>query len=107
MDFAENYEIVFGIEVQSEHWNHESVTLFMVIYDTRHPTSLSTQTKAIVFVSSDKKHDTYAVQHFMTAMKEHFATKGQAYDRWFIDSDGAGSHFKNNTPFNLDVNSNS
>ena len=31
MDFSENYDIVHKVEIQSEHWSHQQVTLFIVI----------------------------------------------------------------------------
>ena len=39
MDFAENYEIVHKIEIQSEHWSHQQVTLYIVIVHFRRKTT--------------------------------------------------------------------
>lgn len=44
MDFAENYEIVHKIEIQSEHWSHQQVTLYVVITHHRDKERLITGT---------------------------------------------------------------
>ena len=36
MDFAENSEIIQKVEVQSEHWSHQQVTLYIVITHFKH-----------------------------------------------------------------------
>jgi len=51
--------------------------------------------EAHVFVSSDRTHDTYFVQHALTELKTHFAARGMKFNHWFINTDGAASHFKN------------
>jgi hypothetical protein len=98
MDFAENHEIVHKVEVQSEHWGHQQVTLYIVI--THHRVEQASGTfeavsEAHVFVSSDRTHDTYFVQHALTELKTHFAARGMKFNHWFINTDGAASHFKN------------
>ena len=63
MDFAENYEIVHKIEIQSEHWKHQQVTLYIVI--THFKSNGQWKSEAHIFVSSDGSHDTYFVQRAM------------------------------------------
>jgi hypothetical protein len=66
MDFAENYEIVHKIEIQSEHWKHQQVTLFIVI--TNFKSEGTWKSEAHIFVSSDRSHDTYLAQRAMAGM---------------------------------------
>ena len=92
MDFAENYEIVHRISLQSEHWTHQQVTLFIVIshfWKDREWTS-----EAHIFVSADGSHDTYFVQRTMGALKDHFKARGIEPKHWYFNTDGAPSHFK-------------
>ena len=97
MDFGENYEIVFGIEVQSEHWSHAQVTLFVVIvHDLDQDGDLRSQ--AHVVVSSDLQHDSEAVQHYFSSIFKAVNEQGTKTVHW-IDSDGAGGHFKNRFTF--------
>ncbi len=63
MDFAENYEVWHKIELQSEHWPHNQVTLYIVIAHFRQGGKW--QEEAHVFVSADGAHDTFFVQHAM------------------------------------------
>jgi hypothetical protein len=63
MDFAENYEIVHRVEIQSEHWQHQQVTLYIVI--THFRSSGIWTSEAHVFVSADRSHDTFFVQRAM------------------------------------------
>ena len=93
MDFAENYEVWHKIELQSEHWVHNQVTLFIVITHFREAGIWKEE--AHIFVSADGSHDTYFVQRAMTALGEHFKLRGVAPASWYINTDGAPSHFKN------------
>jgi hypothetical protein len=63
MDFSENYDIVHKVEIQSEHWSHQQVTLFIVI--THFKSGGKWTSEAHVFVSGDRGHDTFFVQHAM------------------------------------------
>ena len=103
MDFAENYEIVHKIEIQSEHWSHTQVTLYIVITHHQERSDPDDETSDIkrvseaqIFVSEDGKHDTYFVQHAMDELQKYFKKeKGMTFRRWYINTDGAASHFKN------------
>ena len=66
MDFAENYEIVHKIEIQSENWAHQQVTLYIVMAHFKNGGSWKSE--AHVFVSGDRSHDTYFVQHAMAGV---------------------------------------
>ena len=85
MDFAENYEIVHKVEVQSEHWSHQQVTLYIVIVHFRYKLtpeeeddapSYALRNEAHVFVSSDMKHDTYFVQFALRGLVSDFERRG-------------------------------
>jgi hypothetical protein len=93
MDFAENYEIVHKIEIQSEHWQHQQVTLYIVI--THFKTDGVWTSEAHVFVSADRDHDTYFVQRAMAALAQSFKERGREPKTWYFNTDGAPSHFKN------------
>ena len=61
MDFAENYEIVHKVAIQSDHWSHQQVTLYIVIAHFKSGGKWTSE--AHVFVSGDPYHDTHFVQH--------------------------------------------
>ena len=63
MDFAENYENVHRVEIQSEHWQHQQVTLYIVI--THFRSNGIWTSEAHVFVSADRSLDTFFVQRAM------------------------------------------
>ena len=63
MDFAENYDVWHKIELQSEHWAHNSVTLYIVILHFR--AAGVWKEEAHVFISADGAHDTFFVQRVM------------------------------------------
>jgi hypothetical protein len=95
MDFSENYEIIHRIEMQSEHWGHQQVTIFMVIshwLEEQGDQEPTLRPEAHVFVSSDKNHDTFFVQHVLSHLAVSF--KDKRFKQWYIDTDGAASHFK-------------
>ena len=96
MDFAENNEIVHKIE----HWSHTQVTLYIVV--THHRTGDNQlKTEAQIFVSSDRFHDTYFVQHALSKLQKSFKMdKGKVFKRWYINTDGAPSHFKSKYTMN-------
>ena len=93
MDFSENYEIFHKIEIQSDHWNHEQVTLFITISHVR--VEGKWRAEAHIFVSADKSHDTYFVQRAMESLAAHFARRNIKPAAWYFNTDGAPSHFKN------------
>jgi hypothetical protein len=102
MDFSENHEIVHKVEIQSEHWGHQQVTLYIVIthYRTKQADGAWTSvSEAHVFVSSDLQHDTDFVQHAMLALQAHFRRRGMIFKQWFFNTDGAASHFKQRFTF--------
>jgi hypothetical protein len=115
MDFSENHEIVHKVEIQSEHWGKQQVTLYIVISHHRERTDPQNAespwklvSEAHVFVSSDGSHDTYFVQHALEKLREVYKRKfdllGKKVDRWYINTDGAPSHFKNRfTMFSLKI----
>lgn len=66
MDFAENYEIVHKVEIQSEHWQHQQVTLYIVIAHFKKNGVWTSE--AHIFCSADRGHDTYFVQRAMQGL---------------------------------------
>jgi hypothetical protein len=72
MDFAENYEIIHSIEIQSDHWQHQQVTLYIVI--THFKVKAAWTSEAHIFVSSDRSHDTFFVQRAMTGFFSLFTS---------------------------------
>ena len=95
MDFGENYEIIFGIEVQSEHWSHSQVTLFIII---SHELDEDGELLSVanVVISSDLKHGSEAVQHYFASI---LGTDKKKFKVHWVDTDGAASHFKNRFTF--------
>ena len=124
MDFAENYEIVHKVSIQSEHWCHQQVTLYIVI--THFKSEGKWKSEAHVFVSADHAHDTFFTQRALagdllyalavfwlcsgcvvyeshsgnvdvmcSALAEHFKARGIQPQAWYFNTDGAPSHFKN------------
>jgi hypothetical protein len=92
MDFSENYEMIHRVEMQSEYFGHQQVTLFMVITHWLGSDG-ELHSEAHVFLSSDKDHDTFFVQHVLSFFAKLF--KDKRFRRWYMDTDGAASHFKN------------
>ena len=82
MDFSENYEIVHRLEIQSEHWAHEQVTLHICIAHFR--ADGTWRSEAYVFVSGDRNHDTYFVQGIMDGLADHFAARGIKPSSWYF-----------------------
>ena len=82
MNFSENYEIVHRVEIQSEHWAHEQVTLHICIAHFR--VDGSWRSEAHVFVSGDRSHDTYLVQRIMDGLADHFAARGIKPSSWYF-----------------------
>jgi len=110
MDFAENYDIMHKVEVQSEHWNNQQATLFIVIThhrkmikaadaDEATPAEYRVFSEAHVYVSPDGGHDTHFVQHVMLDLQDHFRKRDLRFKQWFINTDGAASHFKQRFTF--------
>jgi hypothetical protein len=96
LDFAENLTIKFQDAQQSQHWVQVGVSLLNVIA-TYHDDAGEVITKAIVFVSNDLDHDTQFTQKSMAEVMRTirgWAPK-RTFDRVWVRSDGAPSHFKN------------
>ena len=48
MDFAENSDIVHKVKVQSEHWSHQQVTLYIVVTHFKHEGSWKSEAHVLV-----------------------------------------------------------
>lgn len=95
MDYAENYTCVHQDEAQSAHWSHEQVTFFSIVAYFRCQTCNEVAHDSLVFVTDDKKHDSHAVQHFVSLGNQYLKEKHKlTIEREFHFSDGAASQFK-------------
>ncbi len=88
----ENYSVVNDQEVQSNHWSHEQVTLFIAIVHYLEPAAEAQipvmRREAHIVVSPDRKHDSAFVQHFLKALLEDFKLRKLNFSL-YINSDGA------------------
>lgn len=95
-DFAENYSFVLQDAVQSHHWNNDQATIHpFVIY---YMESATLKNLSFVVISEVLKHDTVAVQIFIskliTYLKQQISIK-----KVIFMSDGAASQYKNRKNF--------
>ena len=100
MDYAENYQCLYQDEAQSAHWSHDQATLFSIVVYSTCPSCDENMHESLVFVSSEKQHDSHAVHHYVTLANQHLLdTRGLKISREIHFSDGASSQFKSRTPF--------
>ncbi len=69
IDFAKNYSFEIQNEVQSMHWHNYQVTILVHITWVRNPNlhdeSNKTLMKYYFYISDNKSHDSYFVQHYL------------------------------------------
>jgi hypothetical protein len=105
IDFAENYSFEVQNEVQSMHWHSYQVTILVQISWIRNPhpdpcdESSKTLCKYHFYVSDDKTHDSYFVQHCLTLHYEDLVLSGFKPRRHWVWSDGCSSQFKSKVPW--------
>lgn len=93
-DFSENYSFVLQDEVQSHHWNVQQATIHpFVIYFNE---GMETKHFSFVVISEDLRHDSVAVNLFISKMILFLRTqKSKNISKIFFMSDGAASQYKN------------
>ena len=66
MDYAENYTCTSQDEIQSAQWVTQAVTIhpMMAFINTSDISETQTNSEAMVFITSDLKHDADGVEHF-------------------------------------------
>lgn len=95
-DFSENYSFVFQDAVQSSYWSNEQATIHpFVIYYTE---SGILKNISFIVISEVLKHDTIAVQVFISKLISFLQTKIKVKKATFM-SDGAASQYKNRKNF--------
>lgn len=95
-DFAENYTFVLQDEVQSYHWNNSQCTIhpFVVYFNDKGELNHL----SFIIISDALRHDTVAVQLFISKLLEYLKSKITVKKAIFI-SDGAASQYKNKKKF--------
>ena len=99
-DFSENFDVQHKDEMQSEHWHHTQVTLFIAILHYRVrglDGSWVAKTEAHPVLSSDPDHDSHFVQGILPILFDSISKRlpaGKQFTHLYINSDGAPSHFK-------------
>lgn len=90
IDFAENFSLVSQDEIQSAHWNNESVTIFTAC------AWLSNGCKeSMAIVSDELSHDKYSVWIFLKKIVQELKKKYPSLNKMKIYSDGCAAQFKN------------
>jgi hypothetical protein len=98
IDFAENYTFQVRNEVQSEYYRSVQVTILVHITyrvvideDTTEPTVLK---ESHFYVSDDRRHDSFFVQHCLLVHWRWLQEKGFTPVEHIVWSDGCASQFK-------------
>lgn len=95
-DFSENYSFVLQDAVQSHHWNNDQATIhpFVIYYKE----SGTIENLSFVIISEVLKHDTIAVQVFISKLITFLKQRMNIKKAIFV-SDGAASQYKNRKNF--------
>ena len=104
MDFAENYRTTYQREVTSAHWSYQQITVHPMVTHYRCPeVGCHTVIKdAIIAVSNDLNHDSFAVNAFINAAKEHLVRERKInIDKLVYCSDQCAVQYKSKVPFYL------
>ena len=64
MDFAENFSCFYQDKAMSAHWTKNQVTIHPIVTFYACPEDQEVMKESFLFISSDLKHDSDAVQHF-------------------------------------------
>lgn len=95
-DFSENFTFVLQDEVQSFHWNNAQCTLHPFVVYFKNNGVL--EHISFIIISDILKHDTIAVQLFISKLLEFLQTK-ISVEKCIFMSDGAASQYKNRKNF--------
>ena len=100
IDFAMNYTCFLQDEVQSYHWSPPQVTLHpcYAYINASSAASAPTHTEAVIFISSDLRHDAAAVAKFMELCSGHLK-KSYGITNLIQFSDCAASQYRCSTSF--------
>ena len=105
VDYAENYSFEVQNEVQSMHWHSYQVSILVHITWVRNPEPdpEDASTRNIMqyhfYISDDKKHDSYFVQHCLQMHWDATVEEGFTPKRHWIWSDGCSGQFKSRIPW--------
>lgn len=105
IDFAENYSFEVQNEVQSMHWHNYQVSILVHISWVRnaHPDPEDESTRNIMqyhfYISDDRKHDSYFVQHCLQMHWDSIVEGGFTPKNHWIWSDGCAGQFKSRIPW--------
>ena len=105
IDFAENYSFEVQNEVQSMNWHSYQVSILVQISWIRNPNanpanpSSMTLMKYNFYISDDKSHDSYYVQHCLNLHWKSLHDSGFYPKQHWIWSDGCSNQFKSKVPW--------
>jgi hypothetical protein len=105
IDYVENYSFEVQNEVQSMHWHSYQVTILVHIMWVwnPHPDPNDESTKNIMtyhfYISDDKLHDSYFVQHCLQLHWDSVVESGFIPRNHWIWSDGCSGQFKSRIPW--------
>ena len=105
IDFAENYSFEVQNKVQSMHWHSYQVSILVQISWIRNPNanpadpSSMTLMKYNFYISDDKSHDSYYVQHCLNLHWKSLHDSGFYPKQHWIWSDGCSNQFKSKVPW--------
>jgi hypothetical protein len=99
IDFVENYDFKVRNEIQSEYYESITVTILVHITYRVQVDRESGENRVIkeghFYISDDKSHDTFFVQHCLIEHWKWLADRGFKPREYIVFSDGASSQFKN------------
>ena len=96
MDFGENMTCMYQDEAQGAHWGRQQITTHPIVTTYRCPDDDEILTESFVFISSDLKQDSHAVQLSVTNQLEQ---RGLSFQKVVHFSDGCPSQYKCKTNF--------
>ncbi len=105
VDFVENYSFEVQNEMQSMHQHIYQVTILVHITWIRNPhldlhdETSQTCMKYYFYISNDKSHDNYFVQHCLLLHWEDIVNSGMRPKQHWIWSDGCNAQFKSKVPW--------
>ncbi len=95
--------------MQSMHWHSYQITILVHITWMRNPNpnphdeSTNTIMKYYFYVSNDKSHNSYFVQHYLRLHSDDVVNNNNKPIQHWIWSDGYSSQFKNKLPWYIVV----
>jgi hypothetical protein len=105
IDYAQNYSFEVQNEVQSMHWHSYQISILVHISWVRNPhhdpddDSTKNIMKYHFYISDDKKHDSYFIQHCLSLNWDSVVGGGFIPRKHWIWSDGCAGQFKSRIPW--------